>query len=1179
MTGALLHERYQLGSEIGRGGFGVVYRAADTLLKRDVAVKVLAPSDLGSQGAARLLHEAQAAAQLNHPNIVAVYDAGEQDGSAYIVMEFVEGETLQQRQVEGLDEIVSITRQVCSALEHAHSHGIVHRDLKPENVIFEKTSGGVKLMDFGLAHSSATRVSVEGTVAGTVFYLAPELALGQPFDGRADLYALGVMLYELLAGRLPFLADDPLAVIAQHLHAPIVPPRAHRETIPPALDALVVGLLSKRPEDRPASAGDVLRALDALEAGLPEAHAVKLPLLEWIARGRLVGRGDELSLLREHWAFAQAGHAHLVLISGEPGVGKTRLAEELVVITRMQGAWVLKGGCYEYEATIPYLPVAEALREWVGGQPEAELRERLGTAAVELSRLAPEIDARLGPLPPNPPLTPDEERLRLFDSLARFLTKLAAERGVLLVMDDLHWADRGTLSLLHFLLRRLRSDRVLILGAYREVELDRTHPLAEALVEWNRERAATRLQLGRLSREACSSLLAGMFGQQSISNEFSEAIYKETEGNPFFIEEVIKALIEGGQIYRQSGAWERQAIEELAIPQSIKEAIGRRLNRLSSEGTEALQVAAVLGKTFEFNELLTALEPDGSQSKQEGTLLDLLDEALSAQLIRAGGGESFAFTHDKIREVLYEELNPVRRRRMHLRVAEGLERVEARPVQDLAHHYLQAGELKKGLHYARLAGEQANQLYAYDEALRYYQQALECAEGLDDPADQIQILRAIGELHHLKGTFYPGVESFQRALQMEPAPWERAVLKTKIGGAYAQVGDERGLRFLEEALQELDPVTQADDLANNLATLGRYQHFRAQHGRAIEYLQRALELAEPLDQPFTLAHVYSYLAGAHQHMLNMEESTRWARRSIDLGERKDYPFAVATGAEFLAEDYATMGRWKESLEYAEQDRQIGEKIGAVDRIAWAGYSKAFALYAHGELAPALREAVNCLALAEQIADHRLVIWGLGMQGLLELERGNLDLAWPSIERAIRSSDQLGQIIMQCWAGAAQGSFLLKQEDWQGVITLHARYASLYAPSDNRFAPLLVDRMRVQALLGLRKLDEAGAAAEAYLALSQLPPSGFYGGIALRLQSQVFAAQGAVEQAQAACEQSVSVLEAYACLLELGRSLQQRAALQRAAGRLEAAQADLLRARELFETCGARGDLDSVNRLG
>ncbi len=268
MIGTVLDERYRIDSELGQGGMGTVYRAHDTLLDRDVAVKVMSETALGTEGRVRLMREARATAQLNHPNIVSVYDAGETDPSTssgqaapFIVMELVEGESLHDRRPEALDDILAIARQVCAALDHAHAHGIIHRDLKPENVMI-LPDGTAKLMDFGLARSAASRLTAEGTLIGTVFYLAPEQALGAEIDHRADLYALGVTLYELTTGVLPFTAADPFAVITQHLNTPVVPPRAKNAQIPSALDNLIVQLLSKDPQDRPASAAEVLQALE-----------------------------------------------------------------------------------------------------------------------------------------------------------------------------------------------------------------------------------------------------------------------------------------------------------------------------------------------------------------------------------------------------------------------------------------------------------------------------------------------------------------------------------------------------------------------------------------------------------------------------------------------------------------------------------------------------------------------------------------------------------------------------------------------------------------------------------------------------------------------------------------------------------------------------------------------------
>src|SRR5262249_26466806 len=338
---------------------------------------------------------------------------------------------------------------------------------------------------------------------------------------------------------------------------------------------------------------------------------------------------------------------------------------EITIQAAVDGAVVLTGGCYEYETSTPYLPFVEAFRSWVREQKDdSALRALLGDAVAQIAKLAPELEHRLGPFPELPELPAHEERLLFFDAVAQLFAKLAREKGLLFYADDLHWADRGTLWLMGHLLRQLRDERVFIVAAYRDTELDRPHPLAKALVDWNRERLPSRIVLRRFDAAETSAQLSALLGQD-VSGDFSDAVHRETEGNPFFVEEVLKALIEQGSVRRESGRWKRCEVGELIIPQSVKEAIGNRLDRVSEQANEVLRCGAVLGKTFTFEDLKST-----AGNTSEDGLLDALDESVRAQLIATAKDGSFSFTHDKIREVLYEELNPIRRQRLHRNAAE-----------------------------------------------------------------------------------------------------------------------------------------------------------------------------------------------------------------------------------------------------------------------------------------------------------------------------------------------------------------------------------------------------------------------------------------------------------------------------------------------------------------------------
>jgi ABC-type oligopeptide transport system substrate-binding subunit len=792
---ARLQERYRLDAELSHGATGVVFRAYDTLLERDVAVKVLSEAGLDSESRAGLLREARTAARLNHPNVVSVYDVGEVDGAPFIVMELVEGESLQAERAAPPDasswpRTIAIARQVCAALEHAHAHGIVHRDLNPANVLLARdplagTSGQVKLVDFGLARPMASRVTSGGIIVGTVFYLAPELALGQAYDGRADLYSLGVMLYELTTGRLPFVADDSMDVISQHLRAPLVPPRAKNPGIPPALDRLIVRLLSKNPEDRPSSAAQVLRLLNSPELLDGEALPTEeLSVLERIERGRMVGRERELQEARALWTQALSGQGGMLLVSGEPGIGKSRLVRELVTQAWVSGGTALLGACYA-EGGVPYAPFVQILQQTL----KDSVWESLNlpeSGLADLLALAPALRPRfLGVLanPPTlqrtgmPPDDPQAEQHRLFENLGIFFATLSEQAPLLLILEDAHWADSGTLFLLRHLARQIQHCRAMLVATYRDVELGVTRHLNEMLLDCQRERLATRLKLSRLDREQTRELLAVLFDQE-ITPEFLAGIYAETEGNPFFIEEVCKALVESGRLYFQDGRWQRPSMEELGVPQSVRAAIGSRLKALSTAAQETLCLAAILGREFEFDILAEASDQD------EEVLIEALEDAERAQLIEkvsTAGGGTFALVHGLIANTLIENTRAPQRRQLHHRVAAAIEARhpgEGSRLESLAHHYSEAGEREKAANYLLQAGDRARALYAYQEAIGHYQlalqylkeQAVRSAEPERDLGRAARTLMKLGLTHHNALEF----KSARRAYEEGCALWQRA---------------------------------------------------------------------------------------------------------------------------------------------------------------------------------------------------------------------------------------------------------------------------------------------------------------------------------------------------------------------------------------------------------------------
>jgi tetratricopeptide (TPR) repeat protein len=1100
--GTILRRRYRLDSEIGRGGMGVVYRATDLELMREVAVKVL-PEASSAEARQRLIREARAAAALNDPHIVSVYDVGEAEGISFFVMELVDGPSLSRARPAELDRIVEVACQICAALEHAHANGIVHRDLKPDNVLLSSNSqtSNVKLADLGLALPGyGTRISRAGLIVGTASYMAPEQALGQPVDGRADLYALGVLLYELTTGKLPFRGNDALNIVSQHVHAPVVPPRAIRPDLPRALEAVILQLLAKDATQRFSDAAETAAALResliADDSATEDATVPAVAILDALSRGRLVGRKLELSEARDLWRRAREGRGHAVLLSGEPGAGKTRLARELMIQAAVDGAVVLSGGCYEYEATTPYLPFVEAFRRWAREQRDDQvLREKLGPAAEQIAKLAPEIGIRLGPFVERPELPPHEDRLLFFDAVAQVFANLAGEKGLLFYADDLHWADRGTLWLLGHLLRQLREKRVLILGAYRETELARAHPLAKALVDWNRERLATRISLPRFDRAETTAQLSTLLGE-TVSDDFGAAVYRETEGNPFFVEEVLKALIEKGSVRRENGRWQNCDVGQLIIPQSMKEAIGNRLDRVSSDANEVLRAAAVLGKTFTFEELMAT-----TGNKQEDATLDAVDEAVGAQLIAVDRIDSFSFTHDKIREVLYEELNPIRRRRLHRQAAEGLkQRMTALSCasEKLAYHYIQAGDYANGLVHAKAAAAEAERVFAFDEAVAAYGNARECAEALGLIDEQIEQEKAMGKSYLLHGEMIAAGEHFERALNLATDPQLRAHLHALAASSLVARGDQRGLDHLTEALAVLDPQVKPLETANALAIEGRFHHLAGRHKKAIDLLERAAALVATTAQKQTISsfaaaiipNIYGFLAGAYQGYGLFRDGDQWAQRALEFGIAHNVLFAEALGLEFLGENAMNSGYYEAGLDYAERERAVAAKLQSRERRAWTYLVTGQATHAMGELQRAEKEFSDGMVLAESIGELRLTALLRGGLAVVQADQAAknsgrnsernqqlLDLALKNARENFEHAESLGLLFSRAEGHRTLANVHLRRGELDEAERLCKAALDLVAQSESRVSKLWLGPLYIDVLLAAaNRLDGTPEAA-------------------------------------------------------------------------------------------------------
>jgi DNA-binding SARP family transcriptional activator len=566
--------------------------------------------------------------------------------------------------------------------------------------------------------------------------------------------------------------------------------------------------------------------------------------------GVFVGRERELGALLAALGDALSVGGRLVVVGGEPGIGKSRLAEELARCAGAGGAEIHWGRCWEEEGAPPYWPWVQVLRACVRGRGTEQLADELGTGAADVAELVPDVRQRLPELPaPVESADPQQARFRLFDAVAGFLTRASRARPIVIVLDDLNWADKGSLLLLEFVARELAETHVLLVGTYRDIELSRGHPLAHTLGELARERLFERVVLRGLAQDDVARFVEAACGFEP-DLALIEAIDAQTEGNPFFVGEVVRLLREEGALRPDaSGTPERWSAR---IPDGVREVVGRRLERLSSPCSSTLTVASAIGREFGLGQLVLLVD-----ELDEEALLDVLDEALAAHLVEELPGDDgrFEFTHALIQATLAAELSRMRRARLHARLAEALEvRYGAEAgghAAELAHHFGEARPLLGAdsfVRYSALAGESALAARAPEQALVYFERALAAKGTAPTDNEAAEILFGLGRAQLALGQdqLIPAVASLHRSFDHYVATGDRdrAVAVAAVPLPLTlRLGYTDAPELVACALELVPPGSR--DAGRLLAQQGGLSGFiEADYDRAEDQFRQALSIAE-----------------------------------------------------------------------------------------------------------------------------------------------------------------------------------------------------------------------------------------------------------------------------------------------------------------------------------------------
>jgi class 3 adenylate cyclase/tetratricopeptide (TPR) repeat protein len=773
--------------------------------------------------------------------------------------------------------------------------------------------------------------------------------------------------------------------------------------------------------------------------------SVPFPKPRWLTS--LVNRTAELGKLNGAFNDALACKSSIVAVQGEAGVGKTRLMHELAM-GQEKGAVVLAGRGREEK--IPYGPWVEVLREYVGQAPGEVLRRILGSRSSEFAKLVPDVAVKVGTVPPSKPLGEEQDRIRLYETITQFLVSVSDEKPLLLLLDDMHWADQASLSLLEHFVLGSSNRRVLTLAAYRPEDVDSNSPLSKTLMRLNRERLLENLTVKNLSPEETIELIKRTFGEQTVTPEFADLIYGRTGGNPFFVEEVLRSLVEDGTIFRTETKWDRKPVQEIVLPESVKSVLKSRLTKLQPETLNPLTMASVIGSEFDF-ELLREIT-----QTQEDTLLKRLEEWISAGLISEvpNRRDVFRFADHRIRELLLGELIRSRRMRYHTKIAEAMEKVYSKNLENqaetIANHFSEGGDTERTIKYSLMAGERNRTIHAYEQAISEYKRALDLIDltGIREKETE-PVLEKLAECYFFAGQYENAVQVYQRSLAVLEKSNDRkgcARLCLALGRTYARAetstlrGFTKAKQILTRGLTYLGEETESFEAASIYGRLSHLHAIMDEWGEALAWAEKAMEAGSKTGNSFAVAEALAQKASFLTDTGKIDEGLPLWQQALDLAVKHEeydsiceslsnlttytYPRSLTKAREFAVQHQEhhkhasdilgeagalyllsfldlLSGDWKNAIDEQKRSAEIVEKLGLPSYLDVESLSGWMWLMM-GDLQKAethFQNALRLLTEGSKITETVEVHLGLALQ---MLEQGREDDAKAHLETCVNA---------------------------------------------------------------------------------------------------------------------------------------------------------------------------------
>lgn len=756
--------RYSVIKKLGEGGKGIVFKCQDNTLGRVVAIKLIKGDALDAETYSRLMREAQTTAKLSHPNIMSIYDLISEDARFLMVIEYVEGKTLDSYISDSggklsIQEVLRISAELCDALQYAHARGILHRDIKPENIMIDR-NGVPKLMDFGLAKSfDSPGLTHAGTIVGTPAYLSPESALGKEADARSDLYSLGCVIYQMVTGVPPFRSDDTLKLIYSHIHDTPAPPISLNPSVPKQINAIIMKLISKNPGDRFQTAKELNEALksirsiisgdgnDSMSREIRADNSASISQVSILSQGSLIGMEGHIAKLREIVDLSVMGQGRSAMILGDTGLGKTRLSSEVKDYAVLRGMRSITIKCRENRKNIPHYVFSEILRDYLYNSPQSLIYKICGDYGDVAVKLFPELESRLGRI--SPPLNQDPEYLkaRFQEGAVQIMLNISTELPLCLIIEDCQFADSASIGILKALSDRISNIRMALILTGNKSDLE-SKLLLEDLES---TRNFLELELNPLDREGTKKFISSYLSEpvQNISSQFLDFIYGRTGGNPLYTEEVLKFLIDKKIIFKSAtGSWDRKPIENAGVPGSLVGLIRERLSGIDEYSTNLLINGSIIGIEFDVD-VLSELLGDTSD-KFYDSLERLMQRGILREKQTFTGGIKLFFSNPQVYYYFLDQFSLLKKRRLHQKIAEIMANrtkgADISTFSEIATHFVEGGQPEKAVSYFLKIGDSWRESYNGEAALQRYYEVYTILKGLSQNGQEEKYAGEMGEV-------------------------------------------------------------------------------------------------------------------------------------------------------------------------------------------------------------------------------------------------------------------------------------------------------------------------------------------------------------------------------------------------------------------------------------------------